>query len=155
MVRFRYYIAMLKISKLADYATTVMDRMAMQPQASFSAAELALVAHIPVPTVRKILKLLNEANLLVSTRGSRGGYQLTRDATRISIGEIVTAIDGLPAITECSQKNSACSFESNCKLRGNWRQINKNIMHMLNEISLAEMNKPFKKEANEKAKSNY
>jgi len=136
---------MLKISKLADYATTVMDRMALSPQDSFSAAELAVVAHIPAPTVRKILKLLNEANLLVSTRGARGGYQLTRDATRISLAEIVTAIDGLPAITECSQVNSICALEPNCKLRGNWRQINTKIMKMLNEISLAEMNKPLKK----------
>lgn len=136
---------MLKISKLADYATTVMDRMALHPQASFSAAELAISAHIPVPTVRKILKLLNEAGLLVSTRGARGGYQLTRAAADISLAQIVTAIDGVPAITECSQANSICALESSCKLRGNWRQINKKIMQMLNEISLAEMNRSLKK----------
>lgn len=136
---------MLKISKLADYATIIMDRMAKQPLASFSAAELALAAHIPAPTVRKILKLLNDANLLVSTRGAQGGYQLTRAATQISLGEIITAIDGAPAVTECSQKGSACSLEAHCKLRGNWRYINKQIMQMLNEISLAQMNQSLKK----------
>lgn len=145
MVQMQYHMPMLKISKLADYATVIMDRMAEQPLASFSAAELALAAHIPKPTVRKLLKLLNEADLLVSTRGAKGGYQLTRAAAQISLGEIVAAIDGLPAVTECSQKTSVCALEAQCKLRGNWRHINKKIMQMLNEISLAEMNQSLKK----------
>lgn len=131
---------MLKISKLADYATIIMGLLAEPANESLSATQVAEKARIPLPTVSKILKLLNEAELVVSMRGPQGGYKLAAQPATISIGRIIAAIDGHPALTECSQKGSCCALEASCQLRGNWRKINKRIWQMLNGIMLAEMN---------------
>jgi len=133
---------MLKISKLADYATVIMNFLAIRPEQVFSAAEIARQIQVAVPTVSKVLKLLSEAGLLISARGASGGYQLSKSAAEISLIEVITAIDGSPAITECSQKHKICSQESVCAVRHNWRLINQVIMSALRGLSLADMTKP-------------
>ncbi len=133
---------MLKISRLADYATLVMDYLARHSAQRYSATLLAEKLHIGTPTVSKVLKLLNEAGLLVSVRGAAGGYQLAKPADKISVASIITAIDGKPAMTECSHSASQCAQASSCGLSSNWQLINTIIYDVLNSLSLSDMSKP-------------
>lgn len=133
---------MLKISKLADYATVVMNFLAAQPEQVFSAAEIAKQVHVAVPTVQKVLKLLSEAQLLFSTRGPSGGYRLGRPAALITVADVIAAIDGIPAMTECSQGAKLCAHEGVCAIRSNWRLINQVILTALQNLTLADMAKP-------------
>lgn len=132
---------MLKISRLADYATIFMSVLAEHAQCVAS-AELALKTHINLPTVRKVMKLLLEAGLVTSVQGANGGYQLTKPADQMTIVEIIAAIDGLPAMTECAKHAGQCEQQSNCSLRGNWQQINRLVINVLDQVSLADMIKP-------------
>lgn len=134
---------MLKISKLADYATVVMNFLATKAGERYSAAQVAAETHITAPTVSKILKLLNEAQLVNSERGVNGGYQLVDVPENISLAEIITAIDGRPAITECSkEEDNCCTRDDICELRGNWQLINRVVFNVLDSLSLADMNRP-------------
>lgn len=130
---------MLKISRLADYATLIMSCFAKQPRARYSAAILAQKTQIALPTVSKILKLLSEAGLLISKRGVNGGYELATKPERISVAAIVTAIDGEFALTECSQATYSCQQNHTCELSGNWQFINQVISDLLESISLVDM----------------
>ncbi len=132
---------MLRISKLADYATGIMNHLAHYPAQVFSAAEIAHQVHISSPTVSKILKLLLEAGLVVSSRGADGGYRIARSAQEINIAQIITAIEGAPALTECSQ-HSLCSHDSICAVKSNWQMINHFILNALQSLTLADMAKP-------------
>lgn len=132
---------MLRISKLADYATGIMNHLAHYPEHVFSATEIAHQVHITVPTVSKILKLLLEAGLVVSSRGAEGGYRIARSAQEISIAQIITAIEGAPALTECSQHN-LCTHDAICTMKGNWQTINRFILNALQSLTLADMAKP-------------
>lgn len=133
---------MIKISKLADYGTVIMDFLASNPEERYSAALIAKAVHISIPTVSKILKLLNEAGLVNSLRGVNGGYQLSRLPEQISLTEIITAIDGKPAMTECSKGTDICALDRVCHLRGNWRFINHLILSIFSNLSLADMSRP-------------
>lgn len=130
---------MIKISRLADYATLIMSCFAKGPLARYSARAIADQTRIAFPAVSKILKLLCSANLLVSTRGSNGGYQLAKSADQISVAAIIGAIDGEPAITQCIQAGHSCQQGSVCHLRGNWQFINKMIVDLLESVTLADM----------------
>src|SRR3990167_5611718 len=110
---------MLRISRLADYATVIMNFLAEKPENRYSAAQVAAGIQMATPTASKILKLLNEAGLVNSERGVNGGYQLVKLPQYISLAEIITAIDGQPAMTECSKKEHGCSRCDFCQLRGN------------------------------------
>ena len=133
---------MLKISRLADYSSVIMHFLAAHPDNLYSAKTVATELHMPLPTVSKVLKLLNEAGLLSSTRGVNGGYQLARPSSDISVAAIITAIDGKPAVTQCCDEADTCDLAHNCELRGNWQLINQVVLDVLNSLSLHDMQSP-------------
>ncbi|QHG92525.1 SUF system Fe-S cluster assembly regulator [Coxiella endosymbiont of Amblyomma sculptum] len=132
---------MLKISRLADYATTVMVVLASQKKRS-STTQISRTIPFSPATISKILKLLNGSKLIDSERGVNGGYCLVKSPKAISIAEIITAIDGRPAITKCSSYSNRCEYHFVCGLRNNWRIVNGLVFEVLNNLSLADMKKP-------------
>ncbi len=133
---------MLRLSKLADYATVILSYMARTASDLHSALEIADVTGIGLPTVSKILKLLVNAHILTSVRGVKGGYRLARGAEKISVASIITALDGPIAITECSISAQHCDQSNECRLRANWGLINRTINNALEAVSLADMATP-------------
>lgn len=135
------------MTKQADYGIVLMTRMASQPGRQANASELATEAQLPLPTVSKILKLLGRADLLESHRGVKGGYCLARESERITVADIITALDGPIGITECIDDTPGeCSQEPFCGVRANWQRINHAIRHALENITLAEMIHPISAE---------
>ncbi len=130
---------MLRVSKLTDYATVVMACLAGADGHVVSAQVLAERARLEVPTVSKLLKRLAQTGLVVSTRGINGGYQLAREAQRISIADIVTAMEGPIGMTECGAHAGLCGHEPHCGVRVNWRRINDAIAGALEQVTLADM----------------
>jgi len=104
-----------------------------------SASELAELAGLEPPTVSKLLKLMAQADLVAGFRGTRGGYRLARAAAEITLIEIVEAMEGPLAITECSLDHSQCGIFHRCGIRTGWRQINDVISDALRAVSLADM----------------
>jgi FeS assembly SUF system regulator len=133
---------MLKLSKLADYATVLMTLVAREPDRLHSGLELAERSGLPVPTVAKLLKTLARGGLLASLRGAHGGYRLARAAERISVADIIAALEGPIGITECASHPGGCALESGCGTRANWRLINVAIREALESVSLAQMAAP-------------
>jgi hypothetical protein len=77
---------MLRISKLTDYATVILARLAAEPTHRFTAGQLASQTRLAAPTVSKLLKQLHRRGLVNSTRGLHGGYLLARPAIEINAG---------------------------------------------------------------------
>lgn len=132
---------MLRISKLADYATVVMVYLARNNQKQCNAKEIAFYTHLSIPTVSKLLKLLTKAQLLQSTRGPAGGYSLKRDAESISVAQVIFAVEQRAGLTECSISHSQCLIQAVCDIKGNWRLINNAIESALDSVSLAALSK--------------
>lgn len=133
---------MLRISKIADYGTKIMLAMAESQHRLYAATELAELTHISLPTVSKVLKLLLKGNLLISQRGSQGGYQLAKAPQEITLAQIVRILDGDIAMTECEQRIGCCQIEDSCNVKDNWSVISNIIVDVLQNISLAQMSKP-------------
>jgi len=129
----------LKLGKLTDYATLVMTELASGSQQPRSAQELAARSHVAAPTVAKLLRLLARAQLVVAERGVHGGYRLTRAPASISVADIVAAVEGPVAVTECAGVRSCCAIEHHCGVRGHWRSINTAIERALASVTLAQM----------------
>ena len=130
---------MLRISKLTDYGTVILACLAAQPDRLWTAAEVAECTHVGQPTVSKLLKKLQRSGLVVSTRGSHGGYQLAQPAAEITAARILDALEGPFAITECSGQHSTCGIESNCRVGHAWQRVNGAIRRALTDISLAQL----------------
>jgi FeS assembly SUF system regulator len=132
---------MLRISKLTDYAILLMVELTRERE-TLSAHALADRIHVEVPTAGKVLKQLATAGLVDSFRGANGGYRVNKPASEISVAEVIAAIEGPIAMTECSAEPGLCSVEDSCNLRGNWQRISVAVSRALEEVSLAEMSAP-------------
>lgn len=134
---------MIRITKQTDYGIVLLTQMALVPQRQFNAPELAAEASLPLPMVSKILKQLVREGLLTSHRGVKGGYSLARPSDEISVAELIAALEGPIALTECISVEGDCSHEPICKVRSNWQRINGAVRSALEGISLSEMARPF------------
>ncbi len=131
---------MLRISKLTDYGVLLLSHMARDEQAVHNARDLAASSELPLPTVSKVLKTLGRAGLLLSHRGAHGGFTLARPAQQISVAQIIAAIEGPIALTDCSGACAErCELEAVCTVRGNWRRINQVVHDALQALSLFDM----------------
>ena len=130
---------MLRISRLTDYATVLLAALAGAPERVTTAAALAEQTRIAAPTVSKLLKQLQRAGLVTSTRGLHGGYQLARPATQISAAAILDALEGPVALTDCSVGHGQCEIEESCRVGRVWQRLNLAIRRALYDVSLAQL----------------
>lgn len=129
---------MIRMTKLTDYSIMLLTHFAREPKAMLSARELATVAHLPLPTVRKIMKALAHRGLLEAHRGVKGGFNLARHPDKVNLADIISALEGPIAITQCSGEQR-CRLENCCPVRSNWRKINRIVLDALRRITLSEM----------------
>jgi FeS assembly SUF system regulator len=130
---------MLRMSKLTDYGTMVLAQLATTSARLATAGQVADATRIAQPTVSKLLKALARAGLVVSERGAAGGYALARPPEQISAADIIDALEGPVAITECSAAGSACDLEQFCRVGNAWQIINQSIRHALRQVSLTDL----------------
>ncbi|MGZ5050529.1 MAG: SUF system Fe-S cluster assembly regulator [Methylobacter sp.] len=133
---------MLRLSKLTDYATVILSYMAKDRTQVRAAMEIAAMTGIAQPTVSKILKLLVNAGVLISTRGAKGGYMLAKMPEEISVATVISALEGPIALTECSISHQGCEQASGCDIGANWGLINQVIHNALESVTLADLIRP-------------
>ena len=129
---------MFRISKMTDYGTLVLSELAADTAAPTSAGDIAARIGLGGATVSKLLKGLAQAGLVNSQRGSGGGYTLARPAADISAAEIIDAIEGPVAITDCAS-DQPCDLEAVCGVGSAWQDINRAIRNALETISLDDL----------------
>jgi FeS assembly SUF system regulator len=131
---------MIKLSRLTDYAVSLLTQMVKDGKSLSSASELAENTGLTLPTTSKILKQLAKSGLLTAQRGATGGYSFTRSAQDISIAAIIEAMDGPIALTDCAEgADRECHVEAICPMSGHWDKVNRAIKRALEDVSLAEM----------------
>lgn len=135
---------MIRITKLTDYGIVLLTHFARHPERlTRNAPEIAAAARLPLPTVSKILKILAREGLLVPHRGAKGGFSLARSPLDITMADIISALEGPIALTECNTHGAdRCGIESLCPVSTNWRRINRAVLDALSGVTLAEMASP-------------
>src|SRR5207237_4673293 len=133
---------MIRLSKLTDYGLVLMGHVARnQSRSLHTVRDLALESGLPVPTVGKLLRILQQGGFLVSHRGIKGGYSLARDAQEISVSDIIAAIEGPVALTDCST-DVICDFERGCPIKHNQQIINRVVRGALEKLTLHDLVHP-------------
>lgn len=131
---------MLRLSKKADYALISMKHLALRgDRGSSSAREIAGLYDIPIELLAKVLQRLVRGGLLVSQQGTRGGYQLARIPTEISVADVIQAIDGPVKVTACSSDEDTCEQFSKCNVRDPLWRVRERIVTALGECTIAEL----------------
>src|SRR5215510_15832534 len=131
---------MLRLSKKADYALMAMKHLALRgDQGSSSAREIAALYDIPIELMAKVLQRLVRRGLLASHHGTRGGYQLARRPTQISVADVIQAIEGPVSVTACSTEDGKCEQYAKCNVRDPLWRVRERILAALGECTIAEL----------------
>ena len=131
---------MLRLSKKADYALIAMKHLTVHgDQGAASAREIAEQYDIPIELMAKVLQRLVRGGLLASHHGTRGGYQLARGATQISVADVIQAIEGPVSVTACSTEDGQCEQYAKCNVRDPLWRVRERILSALGECTIAEL----------------
>lgn len=130
---------MIRISKMTDYATVILAAMAEKPSTRHTATALAARTQIGSASVSKVLKQLQRAGFVRSTRGLHGGYELARPADAISAASILDALEGPVAVTDCAAGEGQCEIETTCRVGRAWQRVNLAIRRSLYGVTLAQL----------------
>lgn len=130
---------MIRLGRLTDYGIVLMAHLADAGDGPHTARDLAAETQLPLPAVSKLLKTLTRAGLLVSSRGAKGGYRLARAANQITVPEMIEALEGPIALTDCTLHEGACSQEPSCHVRTPWQRINQAVHDALARVRLADL----------------
>jgi FeS assembly SUF system regulator len=141
---------MFRLSKIADYGIVILAHLAQHPgerggegpATSMNARELAEHVELPLPVVSKVLKTLTRAGVLESQRGVKGGYALAHRPDELSVADMITALDGPLAITQCNLGPSVCDLERSCAVKSPWLVINRVVHNALASVTLADLASP-------------
>jgi Rrf2 family protein len=129
---------MLKLSKKVDYGLILLSKLTNEP-ASASAREMAQRYKLPQPMVANILKQLTSAGILVSTRGAQGGYELARDASQISLADVVGALEGPIGLVDCVSEGDACRFLAFCPTHDPIQAVHRKFQEFMEAYTIDEI----------------
>ncbi|HJT17351.1 MAG TPA: Rrf2 family transcriptional regulator [Thermoanaerobaculia bacterium] len=134
---------MLKISRLTDYGLLATIYLARKRGEVVAAREIAAFYHLPVPTVTKVLKTLQQGGIVQSHRGVAGGYSFDGDAESLTLGQMLDLLEGPWDLVECESTDdkghALCSIRSGCPSRRFMFGVNRAIKGAFEQITLADL----------------
>jgi FeS assembly SUF system regulator len=133
---------LIRLSRLTDYGIVVMSHIAAGGDSIVTARELADRSRLPLPTVSKVLKLLAKGELIESHRGVNGGYRLARNPEEICVTDMIDALEGPIAITNCAGETEHCLYDQHCPVKAHGPKINLVVRNALSQLTLNDLRSP-------------
>jgi Rrf2 family protein len=134
---------MLQVTKKFEYGLIALLYMGAEPGRAVSAREIAQRNLIPTALTANVLKALAKGNLIATRRGVAGGYALERSLGDITIGDVVTALEGPAGLTQCCQdpERKNCELVATCSIRSSILQLNERLFGWMRAMSVEEFGK--------------
>jgi Rrf2 family protein len=133
----------VKVSTRGDYASRALLSLALHTGQTMptSVRDIAERTGLPQPYLEQILLALKGAGLVRSKRGVGGGYVLARAADAITVGQIVSAVEGPIVAGDFGEphQNGACDHEGQCVLLSLWAEVGEHMRRHLDSFTLADM----------------
>lgn len=127
----------MKFSKKAEYGLRTMANLAKVYPQKKSLNDISQEERISLKFLEQVMSALKKSGLVISYKGTYGGYVLQKRPTKIRVGEIVELLEGKIAPMECVGKK--CLFEHKCPTVNIWRELAKKINQTLYAIKLSDL----------------
>ncbi len=137
----------LHFSTRGEYGVRLMVELARHyGTGPVSLSEMAEHESLPRPYLEQLVVSLREAGLVLSTRGARGGYELTRPPVAIRMSEVITALEGPIAPMICASDDphhtEQCQRAGFCNVEQLWQRVRDAIVSALDSMTLEELAEP-------------
>jgi Rrf2 family protein len=136
--------AFIALASLVPEAGADAPKAGADSSAPVSARAIATRYSVPLPILMNVLKDLQGASLVRSTRGAKGGYALARHPRQITVHDVVEAIEGRPSLVMCCDGDEAepcapCAVELHCPVTHAVRRLNERVNLFLRQVTLADL----------------
>jgi Rrf2 family transcriptional regulator, iron-sulfur cluster assembly transcription factor len=129
----------MKLTTKGRYAVTAMLDLALRyDQGAVTLAEIARRQGISLSYLEQLFAKLRRSGLVDSVRGPGGGYNLAMEPSKISVADIIMAINENIDATRCGGEKN-CQGDDTCLTHQLWEDLSRQIYEFLNGISLAEL----------------
>ncbi len=130
----------MRLTQRADYAVRMMvDLACISDSQRVNIGEIARRQGLPKPFMSKIASQAATAELLAARRGTGGGLALARPADKITLLQIIEAIDGPLALNRCTFEPSQCPDSNKCAVHPIWKKAQQQLKELLSNTSLSEI----------------
>lgn len=102
-------------------------------------SDIAEAQGIPPSFMAKILRSLVRARLLRSSRGVHGGFALAKPSTRITLLDVVEAIEGPLSLTNCTPDPAGCARSDECPATSVWLEVQQKMAEVLRSTSIEDL----------------
>lgn len=130
----------LKLSTKGKYGLKAMFELALSSNGEpVSLKYIAKKQGISDQYLEQIFSILKKAGLVKSVRGAQGGYYISKEASEITVADILKVLEGDMAFTECLLDKDLCENFDSCATKYVWAKIKESIEEVTNSISLQDM----------------
>lgn len=130
----------MKLSTKGRYGLRAAVALAMYAKDKpVSISTIAAREELSESYLEQLFAKLKKAGLVHSIRGTNGGYQLSRPAEDISVGDVLRALEGNMVIVDCPDSESQCAKYGSCVTKYVWKRINNSINDTMDAITLEEL----------------
>lgn len=128
------------ITRATEYAIRAILYMARQPAGEIVyKKDICKAQEITPAFLTKILQPLIKDGIVGSQRGVGGGFYLAREATDITLLDIIKSQEGPVYLNQCLIEEGACEREFFCPVHGAWENIRKEFMEILSRYDFASL----------------
>ncbi|KXZ39951.1 transcriptional regulator, BadM/Rrf2 family [Alkalithermobacter thermoalcaliphilus JW-YL-7 = DSM 7308] len=140
----------MKLSTKGRYGLKAMFELALnQENSPVPLKYIANKQDLSDQYLEQIFSSLRKAGLIKSVRGAQGGYLLSKDASKITVGEIIRVLEGPIAPAECVLDTQAdCERSDYCVTKGIWEKIKDSIDSVIDSVTLQDMVNDYKRKTN-------
>jgi len=122
-----------------DYAFRLLVALAQAPRKPISTRVLASEADVPYQFASKIMQKLHEQGLVESVMGPFGGFRLARPAEKVTLLEIIEAVQGPVVVNTCLLGQDTCQRRNICPVRDKLESLQKTMVDYLRSVRLADL----------------
>ncbi|MCX6718481.1 MAG: Rrf2 family transcriptional regulator [Candidatus Staskawiczbacteria bacterium] len=124
----------MKISKRAEYGLMAMVCLTKNKK-TISIREISNIEVIPYEFLAKIFAKLESAKLVKAKHGANGGYVLTKASNKISVNDIISALEGNKKTVDCV----CCQRKTKCLAKDVWAKLEKSLNKTLEQVKLSDL----------------
>jgi len=129
----------MRLTTKGRFAVTAMLDLAMNGgRGPVTLAGISQRQSISLSYLEQLFGKLRRHTLVESIRGPGGGYTLARDLTKVSVADIITAVDEPLDATQCGGREN-CRDEQRCMTHDLWSKLNDKMYEYLDSVKLADL----------------
>ena len=135
----------MKLSTKSRYSVTALYELALRyGEGVVSLKSIAQSQGLSENYLEQLMVPLRKAGIVQSVRGAQGGYLLAKKPVEITIGEIITTVEGPITLVDClletpESEKQPCRKAGKCVTRGVWGKLAESINGVLDSITLYDL----------------